>query len=210
MKVLTDPQRSAEWIASRVGRLCGSRAKDMLAVIKTGEAAARRDLRLQLVCERLTGQPQEDAFISADMQRGIDKEADALAAYEDLTGHMVMPVGFCQHESLMAGCSPDGQIDGFTGIIEIKVPKTSTHIGYLKAGAAPSNHLAQITHNLWITGAQWCDFFSFDDRLPKALQCFCVRVERVDIDIAAYDGRAKAFLAEIDRDIAELTQLAVA
>ena len=53
--IVNAPQRSPEWFAARAGRLTGSMAGDMLATIKSGEAAARRDYRLQLALERLTG-----------------------------------------------------------------------------------------------------------------------------------------------------------
>ena len=208
MKIITETQRDQAWAAARVGMLTGSSAADMLAVVKSGEAAARRDLRMRLCCERLTGQCQEDGFVNAAMQRGIDKEPDAFAAYEALTGNLAKPVGFVAHDVLSAGCSPDGQIDGWAGILELKAPKSATHLGYLRAGKVPSTYLPQITHNLWITGAAWCDFLSFDDRFPPALQVFHVRVKRSELDLAAYELTARLFLSEVEREVAELDRLA--
>lgn len=204
------PQRSAEWHALRVGKLTGTGAQDMLAKIKTGEAAARRDLRVRLVCERLTGVSQEDSYVSPAMQRGADKEADAFAAYEALTGLVARSVGFVSHDTLPAGCSPDGQVENFKGLLEAKCPKTATHIGYLRDGRMPSVYMPQITHNLWITGAEWCDFFSFDDRLPEPLQCFRVRVLREDVDFAAYELLVRQFLREVEEECIALNALAVA
>ncbi len=194
----------------RLGKLTGTCAADMLATIKTGEAAARRDLRMRLVCERLTGVSQEDVYVNAAMQRGIDKESDAFAAYEALTGQMGLPVGFVAHDSLPAGCSPDGHVGGFIGVLEVKCPKTSTHVGYIRAGKVPSAYLPQITHNLWLTGAEWADFFSFDDRLPEHLQCFRVRIKREDVDLAAYELAVRLFLGECDREIEALNGLVAA
>lgn len=199
--IIEAEQRSEAWLAARVGRLTGTCAADMLATIKSGEAAARRDLRARLVCERLTGVSQEDHYINAAMQRGIDKEADAFAAYEALSGNLVRRTGFIAHSEILAGCSLDGDVDEFAGIVEIKVPKTATHLAYLKAGAVPSNHLPQILHNLWITGAGWCDFVSFDDRLPDALQLFVCRIEREPITLNAYETQVRAFLAEVDAEV---------
>lgn len=207
MIVVTTDQRTPAWYAARVGRLTGSRACDVLAKIKTGEAAARRDLRLQLACERLTGQPDEDGYINAAMQRGIDKEGDAFAAYEAATGLLAQTVGFLAHDTLPAGCSPDGEVGGFEGLLELKCPKSSTHLRYLRSRAVPTDYLAQITHNLWITGASWCDFVSFDDRLPPALRLFVTRVTRASVDVTAYEQTAVAFLAEVDRDVAEILAL---
>src|SRR5687767_8283134 len=130
-------QRSEEWRHARCGRLTGSRAADMLATIKTGEAAARRDYRMQLVCERLTGQPQDDVFVNAAMQRGIDCEPLAFAAYESLTGQVVHRSGFLALEHAMMGCSLDGHVDDFAGILECKCPKSSTHLKYVKDNTVP-------------------------------------------------------------------------
>lgn len=199
-RVLTADQRSEEWRQARAGRLTGSRACDMLATIKSGEAAARRDYRTQLVTERLTGQPQDDTFVNAAMQRGIDVEPLALAAYEDISGKLARKTGFLFAAELMVGCSLDGDIDNFTGILELKCPKSATHFRYLRDGKVPPDYVPQITHNLWVSGAQWCDFLSFDDRFPVNLRTFLIRVHRADVDIAAYEAKAKAFLDEVDRE----------
>jgi hypothetical protein len=180
----------------------------MLASIKTGEAAARRDLRAQLVCERLTGQPQEDGYINATMQRGLDLEPDAFAAYAALTGNLTRRTGFLSHDALMVGCSLDGDIENFTGILELKCPKSATHLSYLKAGKVPANHMPQILHNLWVSGAQWCDFLSYDDRFPEHLQVFYRRIERVEFDVMAYGKTAERFLEEVSAELAELQMVA--
>jgi hypothetical protein len=208
--VLEAEQRSPEWFAARAGRLTGSRAGDMLATIKSGEAAARRDLRTQLVVERLTGQPQEDTYTNAAIQWGIDHEADAFAAYEAYSGNLVRRTGFLTHTEYMVGCSLDVDVEDFGGIVEIKCPKSATHYGYVKAGAVPSNHLPQIHHNLWVTGAGWCDFVSYDPRYPDHLRLFVVRVPRVEIDIVAYEKCALKFLDEVAAECASVSALVVA
>lgn len=208
--VLDVEQRTAEWFSARCGRLTGSVAADMLATIKSGEAAARRDLRMQLVCERLTGVSQEDGYINAVMQRGIDLEPQAFAAYEALTGQIAERSGFLSHPTLMAGCSLDGHINGFAGILECKCPKSATHLEYLRSGTVPARHLPQILHNLWITGAEFCDFLSFDDRFPAHLQTFHVRIPRDDKAIAEYEQRALVFLAEVDAEVDAVRQLRAA
>ncbi len=208
--ILEASQRSPEWYAARLGRLTGSRAGDMLAKIKTGEAAARRDYRIQLVCERLTGVSQEDAFINKEMQRGIDLEPAAFAAYEAATGTIVRCTGFLMHDSLMAGCSLDGDVGGFKGIVELKCPKSATHLKYIRGKALPGDYVGQVTHNLWVSGAEWADFASFDDRFPPHLQLFRVRIRREQLDMQAYEREALAFLGEVERDTAELATLDLA
>lgn len=179
----------------------------MLATIQKGEAAARRDLRVQLVCERLTGQPQEDPFTNAVMQWGIDHEADAFAAYEAQSGNLVRRTGFLTHTALMVGCSLDGDVEDFAGIVEIKCPKSATHYGYLRSGEVPTNHRPQILHNLWVTGAAWCDFVSFDPRFPEGHRLFVCRVPRVELDVMAYAKSAEKFLAEVDAECAALAEV---
>lgn len=204
MIIHTMPQRSPEWHQARCGRLTASCAGEMMAVVKTGEAAARRDLRLRLVLEQLTGVVQEDGFTNAAIQRGIDQEGPAIGRYEALTGLMARPVGFVAHDELMAGCSPDGYIGDFEGILEIKNPKSATHLGYLRSKTVPRDYLLQITHALWITGAQWADFLSCDDRMPEGLQVFHKRVERHEVDLAAYEIAVRGFLKEVERELDEV------
>jgi predicted phage-related endonuclease len=179
----------------------------MLAKIKSGEAAARRDYRLQLAVERLTGRPMEMDYISPEMQRGIDLEPVAREAYERITGHHVTQTGFIRSDTAMAGCSLDGDIDEFTGILEIKCPKPATHVSYIRSGTLPSEYVGQVRHNLWITGAQWCDFFSYDDRLPAGLDTFLVRAHARDLDIPGYEAEALRFLDEVDAEHCDLMQL---
>lgn len=198
--VIDAEQRSDAWRVARCGRLTGSRAKDMLATIKSGEAAARRDLRVQLVVERLTGQPQDDGYVNGDMQRGAELEPAAFAAFEAATGEVVQRSGFLAHTVHQAGASLDGHIGDFDGIVEIKCPRSANHLRYLREGGLPAEHLAQITHNLWVSGGAWCDFVSFDPRFPDHLQVFHVRVPRDERAIAAYEAQALAFLAEVERE----------
>jgi hypothetical protein len=208
--VIDVPQRSPEWFAARCGRLTGSCAADMLATIKSGEAAARRDLRMRLVCERLTGQAQEDGYVNAVMQRGIDLEPAALAAYEAVTGQFAETTGFLSHTSLMTGCSLDGHLGDFEGVVSLKCPKSATHLGYLRSGSMPTSYVPQMLHELWITGAEFYDFLSYDPRFEAPLSTFYVRVLRSDVtdQIEAYAEKACAFLSEVDAEVAAVRGLA--
>jgi hypothetical protein len=199
-------QRTPEWMALRAGKLTGSAAKDMLSSIKSGEAAARRDLRYKLVAERLSGTTQEDTYVNAAMVWGIDHESEAIAAYEALTGNLVEPIGFVESDNLMVGTSPDGFV-GDDGIVSIKCPKTATQIRYIREGVEPAEHAAQNTHELWLTGRAWIDFVSYDPRLPDHLRLFIVRVTRTPAQLEDYGTKATAFLAELDREIESLNTL---
>lgn len=205
--IIDAEQRSPEWKRARAGRLTASRAKDMLAVIKTGEAAARRDLRVQLVVERLTGEPQDDGYVNADMQRGMDLEGDAFAAYEALTGQIPSSCGFLAHQEHLIGCSPDGVLDDFGGLLELKVPRSATHLSYLRSGAVPAEHRAQLVHALWVTGAAYIDFLSFDPRFPSSLRTFYVRLQRDEKEIAEYAKKALAFLVEVETEVSAVRSM---
>lgn len=205
--VIDVPQRSPEWFAARLGRLTGSVAKDMLAEIKTGEAAARRDLRTRLVVERLTGRRDEDTFTNAAMEWGTLHEDDAFAAYEATTGNIAIRTGFCQHDSIMAGASLDGHVGQFDVLVSLKCPKSATHLGYLRGGVMPSSYVPQMLHELWITGAKEYHFLSFDPRFDGKLQTFFVSVKRDEAAIAAYEKKALAFLAEVDAELLSLLTL---
>lgn len=196
--IIEAEQRSAEWFAARLGRLTGSVAGDMLATRQDGKpAAGRTNLKMRLVLERLTGCSQEEGFVNSAMQRGIDKEPDAVAAYEAATGELLRTTGFLSHGTALAGCSLDGHVGDFAGIVELKCPMSATHLAYLRGSKIPADYMPQILHNLWITGAAWCDFVSFDDRLPANLQLFIKRYARIDADVEDYANKAHAFLLDV-------------
>lgn len=197
--VVDAEQRSPAWFAARLGRLTGSKAKDILAKVAKGEAAARRDYRMQLALERLTGELEEESYVNADMQRGIDLEPQAFVAYEAATGHVAQRSGFVSHDVHMAGCSLDGHIGDFEGLLEVKCPRPANHFRYLRGGVLPDEHRAQVFHNLWVTGAAWADFVSFCPKFPRPL--FVFRVERDETAIQVYEQAALAFLKEVDQEV---------
>jgi len=206
--VLDIEQRSPAWHQARAGRATGSRAGDIFATRKDGkEAAARRDYRTQLVCERLTGLPQEDAYIGGDMRRGNELEATAFALYEAMTGQVVRKTGFIVLDDEMIGTSLDGDIEDFTGIVEIKCPRAANHLAYVRAGGVPYDYLHQIVHGQLVTGAHWTDFVSFCPAFPPELQLFIVRLPRDDKQVHSYRMALTLFLSEVERDLADVRKL---
>jgi hypothetical protein len=199
-------QRSPEWHEARLGRLTGSCVGDAFAKLKSGgEAASRRNLRTQLVLERITGKAQESGYVSADMERGVLLEADAAAAYEAETGQLVQFVGFVAHDELMAGCSPDGLTDD--GLIEIKCPKAATHLDYVR-GALPLEYELQMVHALWLTGRAWADFVSFHPDFPPELRLKVTRLFARDVDLKAHELNVRLFLDEVAKEEAAVRALA--
>ena len=202
-------QRSTEWFALRVGRLTSSCAAEMQATLKNGkETAGRRNLRVRLALERLVGRSLERDFVSPAMQQGIEREADACALYEGLTGRLLTEVGFVAHDTLLAGCSPDGVVDDFEGRVECKCPIPATHLDYLRTGLIPNEYQKQILHQLWITGARWCDWLSYCPDFPEALQTKLVRFHRDEAQMQAYELIVRMFLTEVERELADIEALA--
>lgn len=169
-----------------------------------GEPAARRDLRTRLALERITGRSLEDDYLNADMKRGIELEPVALAEYEAVSGNLVNTTGFLAHTELLIGCSLDAHVGDFDAIVECKCPRPATHWKYVKAGILPAEHRWQIIHNLLVTGAQRADFCSFAPDFPEPLRLFCVRVERNETDIAAYELQARQFLREVQNEYEDI------
>ena len=199
-------QRTDEWFAARIGKVTASRVADVIAKTKTGYSATRDNYMAQLVCERLTGQKGE-SFTNAAMQHGTETEPLARASYEALKDVLVDEVGFVPHPSIeMAGASPDGLVND-DGLLEIKCPNTATHIETLLTQSVPGKYNTQMQFQMACTGRKWCDFVSFDNRLPTELQLFVKRVPRDDVFIKQMEAEIVQFLAELDDKINKLMKV---
>lgn len=195
---MSAPQGSQEWLKARAGHCTASRFKDVMAKIKAGEAASRRNYRVQLVTERMIGAPISSGFKSAAMEWGTQTEPLARLAYEARTGEPVIESPFVLHPAVdWTGASPDGLVAA-DGIVEIKCPEPQTHMECLLDGVCPSEHIPQIQGQLWVTGRKWADFVSFDPRFPQHLRLLVVRVPRDDNYISALEFQVKLFLREVD------------
>ena len=198
-------QRSPEWFAHRCGRVTASRIADIMAQTKSGPGAARKNYLAQLVAERLTGEVGE-SYTNAAMQWGTDQEPQARALYEFQTDAEVSEVGFIDHPSLdMAGCSPDGLV-GSEGMVEIKCPNTATHLDTLLSGKVEGKYVKQMQFQMACAGREWCDFVSYDPRLPAEMQLFTKRVHRDTDGIAEIERAVAEFLAELAETVAKLRE----
>lgn len=192
-------QRTDAWYEARLGKATASRFHDILSKTKAGATTAyRKNYKAELVIERLTGE-KAPSFTNSAMQWGVDNEPIARLAYTAETGNDVEEAPFVQHLTLEAGASPDGYV-GEDGLIEIKCPNPATHIETLWKRAVPYQYIAQIQGQLWITGRKWCDFVSFDPRMPSNVQLFIFRVSRDEEYIEALAEEVEAFLEEVDGD----------
>lgn len=197
-------QGTPEWKAIRCGRVTASRVADIVARTKTGPSASRANYLAELAAERLTGTVAE-GYSNSAMEWGSAQEADARLAYSFRADADVEEVGFVHHPSiLMAGASPDGLVS-IDGLVEIKCPNTATHIDTLLSGSVPGKYITQMQWQMACTGRAWCDFASFDPRMPEEMRLFVKRVERDAARIAELETEVVAFLAELDSTIGKLT-----
>lgn len=197
-------QRTDAWYAARIGKATASKITDIMARTKSGWSASRANYAAQLVTERLTGKPTE-GFSNAAMQWGTDTEPQARAMYEWVAGATVVECGFFDHPTVtMSGASPDGLV-GDDGLVEIKCPNSATHIATLRGEPIPDKYIKQMQWQMACTGRQWCDFASFDPRLPDAMQLHVQRVARNDALIAEMEAAVFEFLREVAATVADLT-----
>jgi putative phage-type endonuclease len=182
-------QGSVEWHAARCGKVTASRIADIIAKTKSGISASRASYMGELIAERLTGKPAE-GFVSDAMKWGMEHEAAAREAYSLITGESVQQVGFIDHPTIrMSGASPDGLFANHY-LVEIKCPNTSTHLDILLSEKVPTKYVTQMTWQGACTGRTFCDFVSYDPRLPLDMQLF---VQRIALD--------PAYMIELEREV---------
>lgn len=198
-------QQSPEWFAARIGKVTASRISDVVARTKTGWGASRANYMAELVAEILTGVKYE-GYVNAAMQFGIDTEPQARDAYAFYTDAEVDPAGFFLHPIIHeSGASPDGVI-GNEGLVEIKCPNTATHIETLLTGTIDKKYVLQMQWQMACTARKWCDFCSFDPRMPVSMQIFISRVHRDDKCIGDLEKDVIEFLKERDEKLTALRQ----
>lgn len=196
-------QRSPEWYAARAGKVTASRIAELMARTRSGWGASRQNYMAELIVERLTGQPA-DSYQSAAMRWGIETEPQARDAYAFFADADVVQVGLVDHPRIaMSAASPDGLI-GSDGLVEFKCPLTATHIDTLLSGMIPEKYVLQMQWQMACAERQWCDFVSFDPRMPEYLRYFCQRVPRNTKLIENLESEVALFQLEITQKIAAL------
>lgn len=199
-------QGSPEWHQARLGRVTASRVADVMARTKSGYSASRAGYMAELIAERLT-QTAASSFTTAAMQWGTEHEPEARAAYEFMAGCEVVEVGFVEHPTVaMTGASPDGLV-GEDGLVEIKCPNTATHLDTLLSQTIPGKYQTQMLWQMACTGRQWCDFASYDPRMPEHMRLFIARLHRDDARISEMEREVSTFLAEMDAKLSSLNAI---
>ena len=195
-------QRTEEWFAARCGKVTASRMKDIIA---KSDTAAYRNYQAEIISERLSGRPAE-SYSSREMQRGTELEPKARAVYILETGSDVSETGLIPHPHIAnSGASPDGLVDS-DGLLEIKCPNTATHIDFLLHRQPKREYILQMQWQMACTGRLWCDFVSYDDRLPEPHAYACIRIMRDPETIERLEQAAADFLAEAEAIIKQLEQ----
>lgn len=199
-------QGSEAWIVARIGKATASRISDVIAQTRSGWGASRGNYMAELIAERLTGTPAEQ-YTNSAMKWGSETEPQAKAAYSFFYDAEIIEVGFIPHPTIeMAGASPDGLIAP-DGLIEVKCPNTATHIETLLGATIPDKYIVQMQFQMACTGAKWCDFVSFDPRMPARISLYVKRIPRDDKRIAELDALVNGFLAELDAKVTALNAL---
>ena len=189
-------QGTEEWLKIRLGKVTASGVADVLAKTKTGVSASRGNYLIKLAIQRVTG-VVEESFTNDAMQWGKDHEDQARVAYEVASGNFVDQVAFVDHPTIKwFGASPDGLINQ-DGLVEIKCPNSATHWSYIKDDGPPTKYYIQMQAQMACTGRSWCDFVSYDPRMPERSQLFIKRVMREDAYIAEMEAEVKKFLDEV-------------
>lgn len=199
-------QGSQEWFSARLGKVTASRVADLMAKTKSGYSTSRKNYMMELLCQRLTGR-REEGYTNAAMQRGTDLEPIARGRYEIENDVLVMETGCFVHPHISDFiASPDGLV-GDVGLVEIKNPNTAQHVEFLRTGKIDGGYQTQMLAQMLCTGRKWCDFVSFDDRMPEALQYKCVRFHFDAKEAGEMVTEIAVFLKELDELVAEMREM---
>lgn len=199
MQILNHDQRSTEWYEARLGKPSASQFGRIIT--PTGKQSSQVEGYInELIHERITGERQE-TISSEWMQRGIEMEPDAILWYEIVKGIKVNQVGFCLHDTMAVGASPDGLI-GDDGGLEIKCPAPLNHIGYVRDSRIPTKYIPQVQGCMWITERKWWDFLSYHPDYPKML----VRVHRDETFISKLEQEVAKMITLVDNGVKSLKE----
>jgi hypothetical protein len=189
--ILNHEQGTEDWFNARLGVPSASNYAKLITA--TGNPSTSADGYInQLIAERMTGERAE-IYTNAHMERGTALEPEARAYYEFMRDMEAQEVGFCLHDEVKTGCSPDALVGD--GGLEIKCPSSAVHVSYLRENRLPPAYKQQVMGCMWITGAEWWDFLSYHPAMPSLL--IQVKREQKYIDALAVEvTKAAAAIAD--------------
>jgi putative phage-type endonuclease len=196
-------QGTDEWKLARLGYVSASNLDAVMARGKSGEAITRKKYKVRLAAERLTGEITE-SYSNSAMEWGVVNEEKAAMAYEVSKDTLLDRTGFWKHPTIpWLGCSPDRLVYGNNGV-EIKCPDSSTHVDYWLNKQVPAEYVKQVQGQIWVMGWEWCDFVSYDPRMPEKNRLLVVRAYRDETLIKQMEEEVKKFLEEVEQLIIKL------
>ena len=203
MKIHEVTQGTAEWLNLRLGKITGTRLKELMAKDNLG-------LVDEMIAEKVTGLI-ENNYVSPAMELGIAREPIARKLYQDLTGLKVHEVGFITSDKFdYLGCSPDGLIeekDIYAGAIEIKCPSIKTHVKYIRQRQIPNDYKYQVyNYFLCCETLEWLDFVSFNPDF-KAKPIIIIRIDRRSIqeELEILEAQIEKFWDKFNKYYNEIT-----
>ena len=199
MKIIEHEQGSEAWLEARLGCPSGSGFRKLINGSGNQSASSHGYIN-DLIAESVLGY-SSPLDVTPWMQRGTDLEPEARSIYEFEKDLAVQQVGFCMHDSLACGIAPDGLV-GLDGGLEIKCPKPSTHVKYLRSGKLPTEYIPQVMGCLWITEREWWDFMSYHPSMPSLL----VRVYRDDVFIEKLEKLVQMACEIIERETLKIKE----
>ena len=183
-------QLSDEWFKERIGSIGGS---SIGSVCAKGSGKTRDTLLYRFAGEILSGEKYH-GFTNEHMDRGIEQESEARAAYGIATGNKVQQVGLIRLAPYKH-YSPDGLV-GENGIIEIKCVTPAIHVKTIMMNRLPPEYMKQIQWGLHVCKRDWCDFISYSPTVTSN-QIWINNVTRDDKLITEMDKEADKFIGEM-------------
>ena len=192
-------QGSEEWFAVRRGKITASRLGDIMRKTKWGESTYKSKVRLELAIERITGKSASSVVMNQAMRDGVEREPDARALFEAITGKEVALCGSFDHPTIVnTSASPDGLLRGENACLELKCPTHATHAKNLMSDTMPKNYIFQVQHQIQCTESDYAYFASYHPDFPPELRLKWVRVEKDDSIIKSLEEEIRAFDISIE------------
>ena len=193
-------QGTPEWFALKAGVPSASNF-DKIVTTKGIRSKSAEKYLYQLAGERITG-IREEGYQNAAMLRGIEMEQEAVNLYELARGVETEKVGIIYlNEQKTVLCSPDRLIQGKSmGLLEVKCPLIQTHVGYLVNGKLDTEYFQQVQGQMYVTGAEWCDLFSYFPGIKPLI----IRIVRDETFISALDKELKIFCKQLEDVVAKI------
>lgn len=207
MIIVECEQGSEAWKLARVGiPTASSFGKLVTNTLKDGEYKQSSQLAgyaANLAAELFAGKALEDFDGNSWLDRGKEKEAEAIALYEFTNDVTVTKVGFITTDDGLCGCSPDALV-GEDGGLEVKCLKAESHVEvgsyYKKHGHVPVKYTQQVQACLWITGRHHWDQWFWHPDLPPLM----VRQTPDPQQHAAFAKAVRAVIAARDAHLRDL------